>query len=1231
MSFPPIDPSGFYNPGQSPITFTLPEGGILSIDPLSQPTSDPSVVMDIDESVAIDRVHALLSADFTSSRASWIYLLASVLSDAQNGIRNSINNSSLRRFHDLSYSETASLNHLQLTLTSLDEFLMNLQDNSDDWVTCMGCVKAFQLPFNKNEWDVNLTKCSDLASDAHKVLLDCAIAEAHTHIQTWVNGERVAAQDAAILHLTADHAPPIADLVGDVRVVEWSRRILKAMRHHFMEQHVTDATTSLPQSLIDRLNAERQAKFNSAEEDACADAKRLYHAKLQSLQAAAVVDAERDFEAWKESTLFPDWRAAEATAWAEKLQELDTFKHQLAIETEELKENARIVVAKSLVHTRSDRESCRKDKRPKPVGVSRSASCIRSPSPTPSQKRDKTPTKADYLSVSQTVPLCAPGSDHTRGRARPSVAQEVSESKEILTYARPLVGAEVAKASAGSSTPSCSTPVAALPSAAVPVLPILSSSDHAVALAAPSGDACPSPAEPLVAHGTGAAENPTSDTRLVERFGRYQSATPSPASPPPESADERMMRLLGASISSALAPVKSSIEDISSRLRLVEGKQSWAEMVDEDASMDNFDSSWGAPGDDQNPRLSYATAPRSDPIVMKSEEEDTYDAVASCDAYKASFSIGTTAFRDTVEGSPIDNRKEPHVWFEYLTREAFKIPPSVINLDGYHITFTHQLVDLWEQFCDDANLSDRLVPPLDEHRDVFVTIINDQMRRNRAIAALHGDGPQNSPSALAHRRAQSDPISISSDGSKISGFTETSVAPPTRHITGVLDLDTPPPSHGHGWTVAGGKKGRSFTQIAASSARRPPTTATATPMAPTVAQAAYGFLTKPQLNSLTKDQVIAAYNAHFTPCLNSRRTSKDQAVTAFLERASHPAPSSPPPPRPTHKTEFTLVYDTRAGDLSGPSGCRGDAASYVRSIQQHVQNAGTKQAEVIGGQWTSQTSRNFVLTFNGSPSLDEVLHLCSIFTRVFRPHYSIVPAKGYTRVVLNSVPTLQESVGDPLPTAAALRAELSKNAGLKDLIMFGDPFWLTARHPNACHGSISIAFFDPDGMRFKDIIRNLPFLFGNRTTKPHKYESRPLISQCDRCWMLGHESQHCPRPKDMVICPLCASQHAKSEHHKKCQAVSKHTEVFCTCPVTCINCRCAHKPAQGHSALSASCPLRAKFRSPMAQTGDFSDKENKGVNIAAAIAPPSPSPDVVMLSDGEHSTAPPVVAPAPSL
>jgi len=173
----------------------------------------------------------------------------------------------------------------------------------------------------------------------------------------------------------------------------------------------------------------------------------------------------------------------------------------------------------------------------------------------------------------------------------------------------------------------------------------------------------------------------------------------------------------------------------------------------------------------------------------------------------------------------------------------------------------------------------------------------------------------------------------------------------------------------------GGKCGRSFASITAS---RPNAPTAPTVLPPSVAATAHGFLMKPQLDLLTQEQVIGAYNAWFTPKLGLH-ILKDRAVATFLNKASCPAPVSPPAPKPISKTEFALVYDTHAGDLSAPSGCHGDTASYIRAIQKHVKDAGTKQAKLIGSRWTSQTSRNFMLTFNGNPSLDKVLHLCSTF------------------------------------------------------------------------------------------------------------------------------------------------------------------------------------------------------------------------------------------------------------
>jgi len=1253
MSSPPLDPDSFRPAGTAHSEFLLIAEDVHTMLPLTLPESNPDAVIGDDDSVAVDRVRALLDSDFTNSRASWIQLLMALVTDARNGLLTSVRDSSLSRFSDLSPAENLHLTSLKRSLESLDTFFVDTQDDPEDWITCMGCATTFQLPVSKADWDVYLSKCSDDITAARSLIVEEAVEAARLHVQAWADGERVSAQDAAIQRLAADHSPDISDLISDPRLIEWSRRLLKAMKLHFTESLVTEASSTLPTHLSDRLDAERQAKVDTACQDARAEAKRLYHAELTRLQSSALQEAARDFETWKTTTLIPEWQAKEASAKAEKLQELDAFKHSISIELEEHKENARLTAAKSLVLSKTESRSRRKDRRADPTRASRSVSRARSPSPTPSRKLDKTPTKADFQVSVQTTPapLCAPVSDHARGRVGPSVTQEDSGPVLPTHNVGPLSGPGIAKAPVGTlgdadpglpSTPTSCLPKA-LPAAAPPVLSPNVIPDVVMASAAPFGDARPSSARPVPGPDVmlaGSVHAPKAP--LVER---YQSVTPSPASPPTvETAEDRMMRLLGSTITAALVPLKSSIEDISSRLRTVEDTQNWAPgdgdmPEDYDPATHGYDIPvHAAPAGGEERVADYHTV--SAPSRAANEDAEMEDARKRFESH--------------------DSNEDPPPYFEHVVLHARNQTRE--EIEPAHLATLADMAALdWDDFCSSMFINRLQLPPPSVIGDAFVARMRmnlvrlqseDDLRRTlraadrgRSLSPVVGPtytGPfltagrpapdqvdDTCPLPPADPRARlSEPISILSDGTKISGFTETS-PPRARPVGHALDLDTPPPGDGHGWSVMGGKRGRSFASIAAS---RPAPVTAAPPsiLPPSAAQAAHGFLTKPQLDSLSREQVVRAYNARFSPKLGLR-VSKDRAVAAFLDKASCPVPDSPPAPRPITKTEFTLVYDTRAGDLSAPSGRRGDAASYVRAIQQHVKNAGTKQAELIGGRWTSQMSRNFMLMFNGNPSLDDVLRLRSTFAWVLGPHYLIVPSRGYTRVVLNSVPTMRELLGAPLPSAADLRTELSHNIGLKDLILLGDLYWLTARHPNARHGSISVAFLDPDGTCLKDIMRNPPFLFGNRSTCPRKYKACPLISQCKRCWMLSHDSSCCLRPKDTVVCLICAGAHAKDEHHKKCQAVSKHTEVYCTCPIVCINCRRVRKPAKGHSALSLSCPLRSKFQSPIVCSGDSSDKEKKGINAdATRRALSSPPPDITMLSDGE-SPAPPIVAPASSL
>jgi len=94
MTFPPLDPSSFRPAGSDHSSF-LPVEDIHTLLPLTLPESDPDVTVNEADSVAIDRVRALLDTDFSGSRASWIHLLLSLVTDARNGLLTSIRKSSL--------------------------------------------------------------------------------------------------------------------------------------------------------------------------------------------------------------------------------------------------------------------------------------------------------------------------------------------------------------------------------------------------------------------------------------------------------------------------------------------------------------------------------------------------------------------------------------------------------------------------------------------------------------------------------------------------------------------------------------------------------------------------------------------------------------------------------------------------------------------------------------------------------------------------------------------------------------------------------------------------------------------------------------------------------------------------------------------------------------------------------------------------------------------------------
>jgi len=326
-----------------------------------------------------------------------------------------------------------------------------------------------------------------------------------------------------------------------------------------------------------------------------------------------------------------------------------------------------------------------------------------------------------------------------------------------------------------------------------------------------------------------------------------------------------------------------------------------------------------------------------------------------------------------------------------------------------------------------------------------------------------------------------------------------------------------------------------------------------------------GSVTCPQLESLAKQTIISLFNTHFPTGLHILcNASKEVVVTTFLLCMQEPTPSTPtctsPPSKVISKTEFTLSQNPSS---PGPSGPCSNAALLVHQVQGLIWSSGANiKAELISRHWSSQSSCNFVLVFNGNPTFKSVLSLQHIFAQVFRSAYGLTPACGYMQVILNSVPTMQDSPSLPLPMAQELHKELDHNNVCHSLLIFGNPYWLTARAEGSCHSSISFAFLDKDGSRLQCMICNPPYMFGNRTSKVHKYISCPLLLECTRCLHLGHTEKHCHSLPSVIICPICGNGHKEEEHAAKCPNV---VGVACTCPPICINCVCTKKPmAKGH-------------------------------------------------------------------
>ena len=407
----------------------------------------------------------------------------------------------------------------------------------------------------------------------------------------------------------------------------------------------------------------------------------------------------------------------------------------------------------------------------------------------------------------------------------------------------------------------------------------------------------------------------------------------------------------------------------------------------------------------------------------------------------------------------------------------------------------------------------------------------------------------------------------------------------------------PPPPPTAQWSVMGkGNKPRSFA-AAAAPRRTAPVVVSPIQTAPR-----QGDLTDSQLKSLSRDQLLTAYESRFCLRVTSRNCSKLSLQLAYKrgleqEAALATAPSNPlkppnqhPKPRPVNTTEFTVTRDPSTVAIRGP---QGDAAAIVRSLQTNIRQAFpgvNPPIHLLGGRWSSSLSSNFVLTFAGTPSNDDIKRYSAVLCSPFGPGASILPQRGYTRISINFVPIILDSNGNR-PSSNNLANEINANATFNGVTCVSPPKWLRATFTDGqTHSSVVLSFLDPDGSILRRVTKNPVFMFG-AACEAKLFNSLPIIRQCDRCHRLGHSTERCRLPPTVTICALCGGRHAARNHPAFCKTRSNHNSLDCNCPVLCINCIRAKLPGKGHMSQDVTCPLRKKYRRDTNQTGASSEEE----------------------------------------
>ena len=302
-------------------------------------------------------------------RSLWLRTVSELLSTILSSVRRTHGDSPLPTiFSDLNLTESSLVELTNRCATSLNDLFEDYKDDPDLWETCRRCLEACHLPVSAEQLTAVLMSCGQDLNAAQTTIINQKLRQTHLELDDWADNAKARTIDAVITGIISETDPSSLINFTDDRLSEWVSRTKNNLR-----DKARVAMTN--ETIIETLEPWASEAF--------ADAKgTLLHKHDADLE-----------------TIRSKLAAAKESARQEAEHDFATFKHNLAIESEERKNKARDAAFASLPPSTSGATRTSRPKR-RTNPISRSRSHSRAPS-TPSPHKTPRQTTAPLPELSQ--------------------------------------------------------------------------------------------------------------------------------------------------------------------------------------------------------------------------------------------------------------------------------------------------------------------------------------------------------------------------------------------------------------------------------------------------------------------------------------------------------------------------------------------------------------------------------------------------------------------------------------------------------------------------------------------------------------------------------------------------------------------------------------------------------------------------------------------------------------